>query len=222
MRQAFNQTAVTFLPVKATKILFVKPYSGNLRASMKTIHTPHLLLLFLGMLFSNGLLAQHSYFTRAGTISIFSSTPLEDVEAENRQVASMIDLDKGEIVFSVLIKSFQFPKALMQEHFNENYVESTKYPKASFQGVIKDPEAIDSAKDGIYHVTVSGDLTLHGVTRPVTSEGTVELKGGKIYAKSVFTLTPEDYNIKIPALVRDKIAKTTRVTVDLTYDPYLK
>lgn len=164
---------------------------------------------------------QSKYFTRTGNISFFSSTPLEDIKAENRQVASVLDLEKGELVFSVLMKSFSFPKALMQEHFNENFVESMKYPKSTFVGTIQLQENINPTENGTYPVTVVGDLTLHGQTRPVKTEGTVEVREGKVYAHSAFELAPEDFNIRIPGLVRDKIAKNIQVRVDVAYEPFL-
>ncbi len=181
-----------------------------------------LLALLLGHLLPGKAVGQAKYFTRTGTISFFSSTPLEDIKAENRQVASVLDLNKGELAFSVLMKSFSFSKALMQEHFNENFVESTKYPKSTFKGTIQNPEGINPAQDGTYPVTVAGDLTLHGVTRPVKTDGTLEVREGKVFAQSAFELAPEDFNIRIPALVRDKIAKTIRVRVEVTYEPYLE
>lgn len=189
---------------------------------MKTKLLLYLLGSLLPFFLPGEAVGQAKYFTRSGTISFFSSTPLEDIKAENRQVASVLDLDKGELAFSVLMKSFSFPKALMQEHFNENYVESTKYPKSTFTGTIQHREAISPAQEGKYPVTVAGDLTLHGVTRPIKADGTIEVREGKVYAQSAFDLAPEDFNIRIPALVRDKIAKTIRVRVDVAYEPYLK
>jgi polyisoprenoid-binding protein YceI len=163
---------------------------------------------------------QQRFFTRSGHISFFSSTPLEDIKADNRQVASVIDMTSGEMVFSVLMKSFQFPKALMQEHFNESYIESDKYPKSTFRGKILNIQTIDVKKDGVYTAQVEGDLTIHGVTKFVKTEGTLEVKGDMIQGKSAFTVAVADYNIQIPKLVRDNIAKTIDIQVDLTYEPF--
>jgi hypothetical protein len=164
--------------------------------------------------------AQGKYFTRTGHISFYSKTPLEDIQASNRQAASVIDFATGEIVFSVLMKSFEFPKALMQEHFNENYIESDKYPKSTFKGKILNIQTVDTGKNGTYPVEVEGELTIHGVTRPVKSTGTLEVKDSKIYGKSQFTVAVADYDIQIPKLVRDNIAKTIDIQVDMVYEPF--
>src|SRR4030042_5500221 len=102
----------------------------------------------------------------------------------------------------------------MQEHFNENYMESDKFPKSSFKGKINNPAKIDFTKDGIYPAEVTGDLTIHGVTKTVTATGTIEIKAAIITAKTEFTVSPKDYNIEIPALVENNIAKSIDVTVD--------
>ena len=110
----------------------------------------------------------------------------------------------------------------MQEHFNENYMESDKLPKATFKGAVLNMKDIDVKKDGVYNVDVKGDLTIHGVTKNVTEKGTLEVKGGKINASSKFHVIPEDYDIKIPSLVKEKIAKELEVTVELNYEPLTK
>ncbi len=163
--------------------------------------------------------AQHKYFTRNGHISFFSKTPVENITADNKQVASILDATSGELVFSVLMKSFQFPKALMQEHFNESYIESDKYPKSTFKGKIQNIQAIDFTKEGVYAVDVTGDLTIHGVTKPVKAGGTLEVKDNNLYAKSLFTVAVADYNIQIPKIVQDNIAKNIDIQVDLVYEP---
>lgn len=162
--------------------------------------------------------AQNKYFTRDGNISFYSDAPMEKIEAHNAKATSVLDAATGNIEFSVLMKAFEFEKALMQEHFNENYVESTKFPKATFKGKVEDVAKIDFAKDGSYPVKVMGDMTLHGVTKPVATTGTVDVKGGKINAKSTFTLLNEDYNIAIPSLVKEKVAKEVKVMVDINYE----
>jgi polyisoprenoid-binding protein YceI len=111
----------------------------------------------------------------------------------------------------MLIKGFLFKKALMQEHFNENYAESDKFPKATFAGSYTN--AIDPAKEGTYEISVTGKLSFHGVTRTVTIPASVLVKGGTISGKASFKMVPEDYDIKIPALVRDKISGDTEVTI---------
>lgn len=159
------------------------------------------------------------YMTKNGFISFFSHTPMEDIKAENNQVAGIIDVSTGEIVFQVLIKSFHFERALMEEHFNENYMESDKYPKASFKGKITDLKAVNFEKNGVYEVAVEGDLTIRDVTKKMSVKGTVEVVNGGLNANTKFIVAPEDYNIKIPGVVREKIAKTLEVTVAMKYAP---
>ena len=113
------------------------------------------------------------YITRNGYTGFFSSTPLEDIKADNNQVACILDASTGNIVFQVLIRSFRFEKALMEEHFNENYLESEKFPKSTFEGKITNISDVDFSKNGIYNVTVNGDLSMHGVTKPVRADGTI-------------------------------------------------
>jgi len=165
-------------------------------------------------------IAQEKLFTRNGHINFFSKAPLENIEADNKQVTSFLDMNSGEMVFAVLMKSFTFEKALMQEHFNENYVESDKFPKATYKGKVINISEVDFKKDGTYPVTVEGELTLHGVTKPLNHEGILEIKGNNVIGKSLFPLTLADYDIAIPAMVKDNIAKTVDVTVEMNYQPF--
>lgn len=159
------------------------------------------------------------FMTKNGFISFYSHTPLEEIKAENNQVAGVMDAATGEMVFQVLIKSFHFERALMEEHFNENYMESDKYPKAQYKGKIKDLSKVDFKKPGKYDVTVAGDITIHGVTKPLETGGTIEVTADGINADSKFNLTPEDYNITIPGVVREKINKTMEATVLMKFTP---
>jgi polyisoprenoid-binding protein YceI len=157
-----------------------------------------------------------SYATRTGFIGFYGKTALEDIRAENNQVYAAIDPVKKNMAFTLLLKGFTFVKELMQEHFNENYIESDKYPKASFAGTYTGD--VQPGKDGIYPVTIKGNLTLHNVTKAIEEPATIEVKGGRLLGKSEFKLRPEDFNISIPSIVRDKIAKemTVRVRIDCT------
>jgi polyisoprenoid-binding protein YceI len=165
---------------------------------------------------------QGKYFTRTGHVSFFSETPIEKIEAHNYQVTSVLNSATGEMEFSILIKSFEFKKALMQEHFNENYMESDKYPKATFKGKIKDFDKINLSKNGVYNIEVDGDMTIHNVTKKETAKGTIEVKNGQIIAKSIFSITLKDYNINIPSMAKGKIAETVEVKADMNYQPYQK
>lgn len=159
------------------------------------------------------------FMTKNGKVSFFSHTAIEDIKGDNNKVSSVLDSKSGKIAIEVLIKSFVFKKALMEEHFNENYMESTKFPKSKFDGKIDNPGAINFTKDGTYTSTVSGNLTIKDKTNPVKTNGTFTIKGGKLNAKAVFKVSPADYNISIPGVVKDKIAKEIEVTADLDYEP---
>lgn len=172
------------------------------------------IILLLGLfLTANG----QKYMTKNGYIGFFSSTPVENIKADNNQVASVIDISTGEFVFQALIKSFKFEKALMEEHFNENYLESEKFPKSTFKGKITNLTAVDFNKQGHYDVTVEGDLTIHDVTNKVTVKGGVDVISGGIDANSKFIIVPEAFRINIPGVVRNNIAKTIEVTVAMKY-----
>jgi hypothetical protein len=174
------------------------------------------LILFSSIIFS---LNAQKYLTKNGSISFYSHTPMEEIKAENNQVVSALDISTGEIVFQALIKSFHFERALMEEHFNENYMESDKIPKSSFKGKITNLSSVDFTKPGTYNVTVDGDLTIHDVTNKVSVKGTIEVVSGGVNANSKFNVVPEDYKITIPGVVRDKIDKTLAVTVAMKYTP---
>ncbi len=165
--------------------------------------------------------SQERYITKTGSISFYSHTPVEDIEAENHQVTSILDTETGELVFSVLIRSFEFRKALMEEHFNENYMETGKYPKSQFEGRITNIEEIDLSVPGTYTVSVSGNLTIKDRTNPVETEGTLEIQAdNKIKGESRFIIEVEDFGIEIPSIVRENIAKSIEISCDLMYEPY--
>ncbi|MBX7243142.1 MAG: YceI family protein [Bacteroidia bacterium] len=159
------------------------------------------------------------YFTKTGNISFFSKMPVENIEAHNRSATCVLDASTGKIEFAVLMKGFEFEKALMQEHFNENYVESSKYPKATFKGTIANPAAVNWKKDGTYSVTVSGDMTIKDRTNKVSAPGTITVKAGKVTAVSTFKLLLADYDIKIPGAVKDKISETIDIKVNVELAP---
>ena len=177
-------------------------------------------ILFV-LLVTPGASAQ-TYITRNGRITFFSKAPVENIEANNNEVTGFLDIKKGEVAFAVLIKSFKFQKALMEEHFNENYIESNTFPKANFKGTITGLGNINFFADGVYPVTVKGDLSIHGVTKNIEVPATVSVSQGKISANSKFSIKVKDYNIKIPAIVINNIAETISVTVDCKYEPYKK
>ena len=162
--------------------------------------------------------SQDRLLTRSGFISFYSDAPLEKIEANTRTAASVLDKKTGQVEFSVLIKSFSFRKALMQEHFNENYLESDKFPKSVFIGRINDVSKVDFDKDAEYAVTVTGQLTIHGVTRTVTTPAILTVKNRVTIANATFNISLTDYKISIPSLVKDKISETVKISVTLEYE----
>ncbi len=163
--------------------------------------------------------AQDIYYTKKGQISFYSKAPLENIEAHNNEVTSFIDKKKNELAFSLLIKSFKFEKALMEEHFNTTYMESDRYPKANFTGKVKNPEAVKWGTDGFYQITVEGTLTIHNVSHPVTTQATVIIKDKNVSGTAKFNVRLADYNIKIPSVVAKNIAEVVEITVDCQYTP---
>ena len=174
------------------------------------------LLILPGLFFTAN---AQKYMTKNGFVGFYGHTLMEDIKADNNQVASILDISTGELVFQALIKSFHFERALMEEHFNENYMESDKIPKADFKGKIANLASVDFKKNGVYDVTVEGDLKIHDVTNKISVKGTVEVVAGGINANSKFNVVPEDYKINIPGVVREKIAKSLEITVAMKYTP---
>ncbi|GDX52351.1 hypothetical protein LBMAG27_13980 [Bacteroidota bacterium] len=160
------------------------------------------------------------YFTREANITFLSDAPLEKIQGINNQAVSMLDISTGAMEFAVLMKAFEFEKALLQEHFNENYVESDKFPKANFKGTITNFADVKWTEDREYPVTVTGKLTIHGVTKDVTSKGKIIIKTGAISANSTFNILISDYNIEIPSVVKNKINNSVKIDVNSNYKPY--
>jgi len=157
-------------------------------------------------------------YTKNGLISFFSSTKMEDIKADNNQVLCVLNTQTGDLQFSLLNKGFHFPKALMEEHFNENYIESNKYPKSTFKGTVADITKVDFTKDGTYPVSVKGDLVMHGITKNITAAGNITVKGGKVTAAAKFMVKLADYNISIPGAVKSNISESIEITVKCDLD----
>ena len=173
---------------------------------MKKVYLYTLLMLVANLIF-----AQKNYTTKSGQIKFFSNTSLEDVEATNNQVFCSLNPSSNKIKFAILIKGFAFDNALMQKHFNEEeYMYSDKYPKAIFSGTIKNIRSINFKKDGIYKVTVVGNLILHGVKKSISTEGSISISKNKIILNSKFNISPADYKITVP----EGISNTIVVTVN--------
>lgn len=181
---------------------------------MKKIFSAVLVLLAFYQGFS-----QTRYFTKTGNVGFSAGTPLEDIGGFNKSANSVFDAGTGQLEFALLVKGFEFKSSLMQEHFNENYMESDKYPKAVFKGKIVNIDKIDFQKPGEYTVIVAGTLTLHGIAREIETRGIFRVSGGNaVSSTATFSVTLEDYKIAIPGLVKDKISKTARIKVDCNYN----
>jgi hypothetical protein len=183
---------------------------------MKKIITTAIIALSL---FSSTVNAQGKFYTKSGKISFFSTTPAENISAVNKGTVCLLDSKTGDLQFAALMKGFEFRKALMQEDFNKDYVESSKFPKSEFKGLITDNSAVNYTANGTYNVNVKGKLTLHGITKDIETTGTITVKDGKVQANSVFNILIADYNITATKLARDNISKSIKITVDCALEP---
>ncbi len=170
-----------------------------------------LIFLSLSLLLSTGLVsAQSLYRTAVGELSFFSKTPVLDIEAVNKKTGAILNAGTRDLAIQAKITDFQFPNKLMQEHFNENYLESERFPSTKFAGKIK--EDIDLTKPGTYPVTAEGNLTIHGVTKPVQVKGTIVATDTALQVNFSFQVRTADYQIEVPTLVFDKIAETIAIS----------
>ena len=165
------------------------------------------LITSLVFFFSTMQLVAQQYMANNGEISFFSEAPLEDIKAINNKVSAVYDFDTKQLVFQLKIKDFIFPKALMQEHFNENYLESDLYPRSIFLGKVISQDMQKSI--------VEGDLTIHGKTNKITVEGILKKENNTVYVLAKFIMKLEDYDIEIPRIVMYKIAEEIEVTVNI-------
>jgi hypothetical protein len=164
--------------------------------------------------------AQQTFATYNGKIRFFSKAPLEDISAENNTAVSLLNTQTKVVVVKITIDKFSFPNKLMQEHFNENYLESDKYPTATFQGKIN--EDITWNKPGIYDVSATGILNIHGKAVPKIIKGKLQIGEKTLKLDSRFDVPLVDHNIKIPKLLFSNIAEKIDVTCQFNYNPYKK
>jgi polyisoprenoid-binding protein YceI len=174
--------------------------------------------LFIALAIAVSCFSQDKFLTKTGHIWFFSHTPMEDIEGHNNSVLGSLNMTTGDVQFILLMKSFKFKQALMEEHFNENYAESDQFPKASFKGKITNLAEVKITTGQPQQVTIEGDLTIHGKTNPVKVTGTLQQVNDKIEGKAKFIVTPPDYNIKIEKQLEEKIAKNIEITVEMNYD----
>ena len=171
-------------------------------------------LIIAGLLLTAGF--SQKFYTKTGKISFYSRASIENIEAHNRSATCVLDTKTGDIQFAVQVKGFEFIKALMQEHFNEDYLESDKYPKAEFKGQILNNSEINYIQDGVYSAKVRGKLTVHGETRDVETTGKLNLKGGKILTEAEFKLLLPDYKIKNDKL--NNISNSIKISVNCSLE----
>lgn len=174
------------------------------------------LILFVSAL---NVFGQGKFISKNAYISFYSSTPMEDILGESNEAVTILNAETGEIAFQALMTTFHFKRALMEEHFNENYMESTKFPKAKFNGKIENFKK-EMLTGPVSEIKITGKLNVHGLEKTITVPGTLGLDKGKLAGTSKFKVTPEDYGITIPSLVRDKIGKEMEVTVKADYLPF--
>jgi polyisoprenoid-binding protein YceI len=170
-------------------------------------------------------LAQDKMFTKTGVVTLDAEGAMKDVEeikATTKTANCVVVPSTGVMEWSVLMKSFKFKNALMQDHFNENYVESTKFPKATFKGKLDDASAVKWTKDGAYPVTATGKMTCHGVEKEIKTKGTVTVKKGVPTLSCNFDLPLADYKISVPSVVGKKVADVAKITVNAVLEPLKK
>jgi hypothetical protein len=181
-----------------------------------------LVALVLSVALFSTVQAQDKYITKTGHVWFHSKTPVKEIEAHNRQVTSILDVKTGDMIVSAFLSDFKFDNQLVEEHFNENYVESAKFPKVKFKAKVADIASIDFTKNGTYKRMVEGVIEMRGKSVTLKKEGTAVVKDGKIKASAAFTVTAEQFAINIPTIVKDKIQKDVEVYVEFVYAPYTK
>lgn len=178
--------------------------------------------LILIILINSVNLSAQRYFTRNGEVKFFSEAPMENIEAVNNKALCIIDLSKGQVAVDMLIKAFEFEKALMQEHFNENYMESDVYPKATYKGKFHVPEGLSKMKEGEYLIAIMGEIVIHGVKQKLDLPVNFKVANDVIYTEFEFVVSVIDHEIKIPKIVRENIAKEILVMAEFELEPYIK
>lgn len=168
--------------------------------------------LLILVLFAGNVIFSQKMMTRTGEIKFEASVPaFEPVAAVNNSVSAILDKSSGEFAALALIKAFKFKVPLMEEHFNENYIESNEFPKATFKGKIIN---FDASKTANSKYDLEGDLTIHGVTKKITTQIDLVSKDGKINVASKFTVKAQDFDIKIPSVVKSKVSQNVNIAVD--------
>ena len=169
-------------------------------------------LILICLLFSTQLIAQQ-YYTNKGKVSFFSEAPIENISAINEDVSAIVDSQTGGFAFLLKIEDFIFPNSLMQEHFNESYLESEKYPLSTFTGVIDNFSDLDLSV--MQNLVVNGSLSMHGISKDAQMKATTQMINDELHISSTFDVALEDYDIDIPKIMMYKIAEVIQVVVDM-------
>lgn len=159
------------------------------------------------------------YLTKTGYVYFKSHTDAIDIDGSNNKVAAILDASNGEFVAIVLIKAFELPLATADKHFNETYLESDNFPKATFKGKIVEIPSLDLSKDGEYTVTVEGELTIHGQSKNIKQPVVLKIKNGELDGKCTFQVNINDFAIKVPSDVENRVAKVVDVRVEINLKP---
>lgn len=166
--------------------------------------------------------AQPVYMSKSAVISFFAGTAVEDIDATNEKALSFFNTETGEVVISIPNKDFHFRRSLMEEHFNENYMETGKFPKSEFKGKINNIKSFNFTEAGPFQVSVTGQLNIHGVSKERTIDVTVRKEGNRLIAETKFKVQLEDHKIDRPKILWEKIAESVEVNANLAYEPYKK
>ena len=177
------------------------------------------LFTLIAVISFSAFIQEEKLITKTGHIKFYSHTGVEDITANNYSVTSSLNTTTGDLVFSVPMQSFEFPNATMQKHFNSSkFLDTKEFPKAKFKGKVNDMTKVDFSKDGSYTVSVTGDLAMHGKTKNITQNGTIEVKGGKITATAKFNILLADYKIAFEkGKPSTNIAKEVEATINMDY-----
>jgi polyisoprenoid-binding protein YceI len=176
----------------------------------------HITIILLAWMSIFNQAGQDLYACKNAKVSLYSSAPIEDIAATSTSGTSVFNAATGELVFSVNMSSLKFPKSRMQEHFNTDYMESDKYPRATFKGKIQ--EHIDVTKNGTFPVTAIGELEVHGVKKARTIPGSISINNGVLTMTSEFMVKCADHHIDIPKIVFYNIAENIKINVSAVYN----
>jgi YceI-like domain len=166
--------------------------------------------------------AQEIYTAKNASVAFFAGTVMEDIDGKSKQIISFLNTKTGEVAVSIDNKSFKFKSNLMEEHFNENYMETEKYPKTEFKGKIDNVATINFTNPNFFDVTISGTLTTHGVSQPKTIQARLKNNNGVLEGTAKFSVVLEDHKIDRPKIVWQKLAEKIDITANLFYEPLKK